>query len=203
MKYSSVGRALLVVNHDGEGSGRQFDSAYFTTMSKEHQREYDKARSRTEKGVISRIYAHQNYNSKSRGHNPPTYSRQELEDWLYKTVNFEEVFNKWVQSGYNPSLKPSIDRIHDYLGYSMDNIRLKTWGENWEKGNIDQRSGKLPNVLDLVAVSQYSLQGAFIKEFISQSDASRQTGIDQSSISKACKGKVHTAGGYIWKNKET
>ena len=30
-------------------------------------------------------------------------------------------------------------------------------------------------------------------------EASRKTGIDASSISKACKGKNKTAGGYHWK----
>lgn len=37
------------------------------------------------------------------------------------------------------------------------------------------------------------------KIYASQSAASRDTGVSQSSISKACKGILKTAGGYHWK----
>lgn len=52
-------------------------------------------------------------------------------------------------------------------------------------------------------VLQYSLDGNFIQEFKSVSEASRQTGISHGNITSCCNGKVyhHTAGGYIWKYK--
>jgi hypothetical protein len=49
---------------------------------------------------------------------------------------------------------------------------------------------------------QYSLSGDFIKEHHSIRDASRATGIDRITISRACRGKLKTSGGYIWKYKE-
>lgn len=52
---------------------------------------------------------------------------------------------------------------------------------------------------DCQAVRQYSLEGDFIAEYISHSDASRKTGIHQGSISRAVRKKL-TAGGYIWRN---
>jgi len=47
-------------------------------------------------------------------------------------------------------------------------------------------------------VKQYDLQGNFIKEWISISEASRELNIHQKNIRACCKNKRKTAGGYIW-----
>ena len=52
------------------------------------------------------------------------------------------------------------------------------------------------------SVLQYSKTGEFIAEYPSIGEAERQTGYSQSSISKCCKGKRKSTGGYIWKYKE-
>lgn len=46
---------------------------------------------------------------------------------------------------------------------------------------------------------QQILNGTVIAEFISANEAYRQTGINGSSICSCCKGKLKTAGGYIWR----
>ena len=51
-------------------------------------------------------------------------------------------------------------------------------------------------------VLQFSKDGEFLAEYPSTKEAERQTGCNQSSISKCCKGKQKTCGGYIWKYKE-
>lgn len=48
-------------------------------------------------------------------------------------------------------------------------------------------------------VEMYSTDGVFIKSFISQRAAERETGIFSASISSCCIGKLKTAGGYVWK----
>lgn len=54
------------------------------------------------------------------------------------------------------------------------------------------------------AVNQYDLEGNFIKEWSSQTEASRELNIDTTSISNCCMGKKNkTAGGYKWKFKDT
>lgn len=50
-------------------------------------------------------------------------------------------------------------------------------------------------------VIQYDKSMNFINEYPSIREAVRQTGIDRSNISKCCKGKVKSAGGFIWKYK--
>ena len=48
-------------------------------------------------------------------------------------------------------------------------------------------------------VNQYTLNGIYLKTFISLSDAQKATGIELHNISECCRGKSKTAGGYIWK----
>lgn len=48
-------------------------------------------------------------------------------------------------------------------------------------------------------VSQYDLQGNFIKTLGGQHEAARATGIQRGDIGSCCRGKLKTAGGYIWK----
>jgi hypothetical protein len=50
-------------------------------------------------------------------------------------------------------------------------------------------------------ITQYDSDGNIIKEYESQSQASRETNISQSDISSCCNGKQKTAGGFTWKFK--
>lgn len=51
-------------------------------------------------------------------------------------------------------------------------------------------------------VIQYDLQGNYITFYDSLGEAEEKTGVIRSSISKCCIGKMHTAGGYLWKYDE-
>jgi len=51
------------------------------------------------------------------------------------------------------------------------------------------------------ALLQYDLNGVFLKEWSSQSAASKATNIPQGSISNCCVGKIKTCKGFIWKTK--
>lgn len=51
-------------------------------------------------------------------------------------------------------------------------------------------------------VLQFFKNGVFIKEFISLNQAERETNISSETISRCCRGKLKTSGGYIWKYKE-
>lgn len=48
-------------------------------------------------------------------------------------------------------------------------------------------------------VSQYSASGKFIRSYYSAAEASRETGIDSSSIIKTCKGIYRNSGNFQWK----
>ena len=92
--------------------------------------------------------------------------------------------------------------------------------KDWHKLGADRIDNTKPHTIDNVvcsclhcnsgrerqkAVVQYTLDGQFIAEYKSEAEASRKTNIYQSQIDSCCKGKYgyKTAGGYIWKYKET
>lgn len=83
--------------------------------------------------MISQIYDGQKYTSKKRGHTPPSYTKQELKEWILQQENFSILFNLWKESGFNMNNKPSIDRLDDDKPYSFSNIQLMTWKENNDK----------------------------------------------------------------------
>ena len=48
-------------------------------------------------------------------------------------------------------------------------------------------------------VLQYSIDGSFIKKYASSGEAERVNGIARSKVGACCRGKIKTAGGYIWR----
>ena len=154
---------------------------------------------RTIQGVVVKLYNHQIENSKKRSHELPSYSEQELYEWLNSQDLFHKLFNEWVSCEYDTNKKPSVDRKDDYKPYSFDNIQIMTWEQNRNKYYSDRRNGI--NNKGNKTVLQYDLNGVFIEEYISIAQAKRETGVSNSVISKCCKGEYKTAGSYIWKYK--
>jgi len=154
---------------------------------------------RTKVGKISCLYNDQKHNSKRRGKEPPTYTRLELQGWCFNQELFHALHLKWVESDYDIKFAPSVDRKDDRKSYTLDNIRLTTWKENDEKGHADMRSGKiLHGHKPQRAVLQYTIEGVFIKEYVSASEAARQLNGRQSGIWSCCNKINKTAFGYKW-----
>ena len=53
----------------------------------------------------------------------------------------------------------------------------------------------------MTPIIQYDLEGNFIREWISQAEASRHYKINSTGIMNCCKGKQNTACGYKWEYK--
>ena len=53
-----------------------------------------------------------------------------------------------------------------------------------------------------IPIIQYTLDGAFIREWESIKQASEELNINNSSICKCCKGRYEQCSGYIWRYKE-
>jgi hypothetical protein len=82
--------------------------------------------------------------SKQRGHPPPTYTLDELIDWLKTQDHLTKLWTAYQESGHARMLAPSIDRLDDNLPYTLDNIRLVTWQENCNAATQGRREGRLP-----------------------------------------------------------
>ena len=157
---------------------------------------------RTKKGLTCQIYNGQKSSSKRRNHKLPTYSMQELREWLFSQKKFHELYNNWKNSGYKKNLIPSVDRIDNDKGYSFDNIKLMTWRENMDNAHRDAMVGKLVCGNLLKPIIQFDLKNNKINEFNSLNEAMRKTGVYSGNISSCCRQERKTAGGFIWKHKK-
>ena len=62
--------------------------------------------------------------------------------WAEADEGFNNLFAVWEKSGYDTKLAPSIDRINPKEGYSLDNMRWLTHGENSRLGAISRNCRK-------------------------------------------------------------
>jgi hypothetical protein len=95
----------------------------------------------------------------------------------------------------NPKNKPQVNHIdEDKLNNVAENLEWVTPRENCNHGTRNKRMAETQGK----TVVQYTTDGVFLAEYPSTHEAERVTGISQADISKACRGKLKTAGGYIW-----
>ncbi len=168
---------------------------------KRNRKEYDANYRHSKDGVVSKIYGHQKETSKRRGHTLPTYSKEELKEWLFSQKKFHTLYDNWKRLDFQKEYKPSVDRKKDCIGYTMANIQLMTWGKNKAKFEIQVRKGEAKcNLSENKPTRQYSADGEFIKEYVSQAEAARQTGSDQRKITLVVNGLRKTHNGYRWEN---
>jgi len=151
---------------------------------------------RTKKGLITKLYSDQRSRSKKRDMPLPTYSKKWFTNWLITETNFDEMYILWVDSDYDKDIKPSIDRLDDYIGYTETNIQLITARENILKGASDRKEG-INNKISK-AVVQKTLDGKLIDKYPSANAASRATGISRGNIGTVCRGLANQAGGFLW-----
>ncbi len=154
---------------------------------------------RTEKGVVRVIYKTQVRNSKARKMELPSYTKQELKEWLYKN-NFKSLYDNWVSSDFDKYKKPSVDRLDDFKSYSFENIRLVTWDENRAHQNQDILNATGTSGRRCKAVIQHDRYGNVLAEYHSYSFAKRTVGY---SFEKCLKnGTPSRKDGTYWRYKK-
>ena len=75
---------------------------------------------------------------------------------------------------------------------------LKNTREKMSKARIGKRHSEDTKMKMSKPIIQYTKEGKFIKEWIGTSEASRVLGIDRRNITRCCKGKLKSAGGFVW-----
>lgn len=154
-------------------------------------------RRKTKTGVIESIYSGQQSSSRRRGISAPIYTVIEIKEWALNQPIFNELYDGWIESGYKKMMKPSVDRVDDYKGYTFDNIQLMTWGENHKKGIMDKMRGN--NNKQSKAVIGTNRENGAVMSFHSISQASRELNINQSHICSCCNNLRMSAGNYTWR----
>ena len=163
-------------------------------------KEYKKAYRHTKEGLARQIYGHQKLSSKRRNHPLPNYTSDKLKEWLFSQKLFHELFDNWKASGFDKMMVPSCDRIDDYKPYTLENLQLMSWNDNFLKGHRDRKNG-VNNKMNKPVI-QLTLDGQVVGVYHSMMQASRETGINVGNIHSACNGRYKTAGGFKWKYKD-
>ena len=101
-----------------------------------------------------------------------------------------------IENGYNTSSfnNSNYKRTEEHRKKISESLTGRTLSEEM-KNKIRENTPSKP-------VIQFSKTGEFIAEYPSSRDAERQTGCNQSNISKCCKGKLKSCDGFIWRYKE-
>jgi len=158
------------------------------------QKSYEKYR-QTEKCLFTRIYATQKRNSKNRGHNPPSYTKEEMVDFILSQNNFKDLFREYKESGFVKYYAPSLDRIENDKGYTLDNLNLSTFRANLQENGRHSKEG----LIACKRVSMYKKSGEFIKTFLSGTIAEKETKVNKYNIYSCCANKLRSAGGFVWR----
>ena len=104
---------------------------------------------------------------------------------------------EWCTSKYNANYGTRNERV---MCARMKNSK-------WQKAiqdhtrKLGKRYGRINGLNNSKPVLQYSVDGKFIKEWVSMREVKRELSIDNCSIARCCNGKQKTAGHYIWKFK--
>jgi len=83
------------------------------------------------------LYTTQRKSSKERGHSPPEYTLEQFRTWVQEQSGFEGMVERWVASGFQLPMKPTVDRVNPLEPYRLDNIQLVTVRKNNQKARFD------------------------------------------------------------------
>tara|TARA_R110001592_G_C13111372_1_gene744980 strand:+ start:9 stop:716 length:708 start_codon:yes stop_codon:yes gene_type:complete len=97
--------------------------------NKEILHEQVKKYQRTIAGLMSLLYSGIKQRSKNKKFKI-TMTKEQFFKWINEETNVVQLYTDWVNSDYNTSSKPSVDRINPEFGYNIGNIRLITWADN-------------------------------------------------------------------------
>ena len=96
----------------------------------------------------------------------------------------------------NPNNYPDVNHIDEVKSNNrVDNLEWISHKDNCNYGNRNKIMAKKKSK----KVYQYDLDGNFIKEYDSVTEAAKRTGGYKSNISACCLGKVKSACGFTWK----
>ena len=136
---------------------------------------------------------------------------------MSRTIKAGHVYRQYSRDGMYIADYKSSRLAYEATGISLGSIARAAHGERKTGGGflwrvVPEDAPKDPICVDLTSrigyhdkrpLIQMTLEGEPVAEFISIAHASRSLGISRRSLSCAVTGDQKTAGGYIWKEKET
>lgn len=161
------------------------------TPFKTKKHKTDLAYRRSLKGVLTHIRCRQLQRSKKYGYKV-TYSLVELHAMYLENKRYQSLHRVWAESGYDRWLKPSFDRVDPYGDYSLENMELMTWQENWEKGKSEWPEKNSKRVL---------IESGFTGEIVFESmkEAAEYIGCSKGALSAVASGARKSIKGFTVK----
>ena len=89
----------------------------------------------------------------------------------------------------------------EYVVHHKDFNKLNNDVNNLEVMTLAEHTSLYAKTRNIKGVNKYDINGNFIKSYDSIKDAGYFNNIKPQNISKVCKNKKHSAGGYIWRYK--
>lgn len=151
---------------------------------------------RSKKGVLTNIYDHLKRRNKAKFGMELTFTSKEFQEKYIDDDDFLNIYNGWVDSGYQYYKKPSVDRKNPDEPYIFENMQFMTWEENRKKGEKERSR-------IVTSISMFDLDGKHIKDFDSVKQAVKETGLNESGIVSCCCGLYKHTGGYVFKYKQS
>lgn len=144
---------------------------------------------------------------------------------VYKRLNCKgqiKLYNSLVKYGFSEHIfeiieECNVETLNERERYWQDFYNVLKEGLNLKLTETSDRSGKMSkesierkvkntNYIERSnkvrkPVLQYSLEGIFIKEWNSSTEAGKNLGISKGNITSCCKGMFNQSGGFVWKYK--
>ncbi len=102
----------------------------------------------------------------------------------------------------NPEKKPQVNHKNGIkIDNRVDNLEWATASENQQHANdtgLRVNAKGMENYRS-IPVSQFTLDGVFVRNWAAAKEAQREAGFRQGNISLCVKGKIKSAGGFVWK----
>jgi hypothetical protein len=111
---------------------------------------------------------------RTKQHNfPNIITREKFYEFANNSPELKKLYEAWVESGYERSLTPSVDRIDNSKGYISGNIQFLTQSENTKKGHVENPPRSIKCKL---------VKGDEVLYFESQQEASRFLGLSKAMV---------------------
>lgn len=137
------------------------------------------------KSIIYKIYRSQKACSKTREMPLPNYTRDELFDWVVSQPHFEKLRSNYIQSGFDKYLVPSCDRLNERLPYTLDNIELVTWEDNFKRSIEVIKSGERDISQPIIELQYPEL--SYIAEHPTYKSVRTKYGVSVGDVCQCCK----------------
>lgn len=95
---------------------------------------------KTFKGWINASFYMMFVNASAKKRDAPNFTKEQYIDFIKSNENFEAIFDRWEKSGFNKWEKPSADRIDPLKSYTLDNIRIVSWKQNYAGSAIGMQA---------------------------------------------------------------